>query len=41
MIDLKTAIKEGRLDDFIAQAEADGVGSVNEAALMEALEATI
>ena len=32
MIDLASAVKEGRLEDFIRQQEAAGVGPIDEAA---------
>ena len=38
---LSAALETDRLEAFIAQVEADGVGSVDERELMEALRATI
>ena len=34
---LKKALETGRLDDFVAQAEANGVGPVSEAAFDKAV----
>ncbi|WP_164772087.1 hypothetical protein [Mesorhizobium sp. M2C.T.Ca.TU.002.02.1.1] len=36
MLSLATAIKEGRLEEFIRQQEAAGIGPINEAAFLRA-----
>lgn len=41
MVTLRRAIRENRLDDFIAQEEARGVGPINEAELNDAIKVTI
>jgi hypothetical protein len=41
MIDLASAVKEGRLDDFIAQEEGRGVGPADPRELDEALSRLI
>lgn len=41
MLTLADALREGRLDEFIAQEEARGVGAADKADLDRALEALI
>jgi hypothetical protein len=41
MITLATAVKEGRLDDFVRQQEALGIGPASEAALLPAASKVI
>lgn len=40
-LSLSKALKDGRLQDFIAQAEASGIGPANENDVMKALATTI
>lgn len=41
MLSLKHALTQGRLEDFITQAEAEGVGPVDRASLDHALTRVI
>lgn len=41
MIDLMTALRQKRLEEFIRQAEAAGVGPANESAFFKAAERVI
>lgn len=38
---LTEALRSGRLADFVAQQEAEGIGPVDEAELLGAIEATV
>jgi hypothetical protein len=38
---LNKALAEGRLDEFIAQAEADGIGPASEDAMVSLMEALV